>query len=175
MTNLKNAAEVAPYPIVALSTCPQAIPSVAAWLHGEWLARCGWTRAQVETEVRSRAGPESLPVAFVALEAGTPAGTVSLVREEAPLGPGTVVALAGLFVQPVLRGRGIGAALCRQALTFAAQRGLPPPAVYTADAEGFYRRLGWTASQPAVVAGPRGPILVSFMEREPFQDELFGQ
>jgi GNAT superfamily N-acetyltransferase len=51
--------------------------------------------------------------------------------------------LAGLFVIPSHRGRGIGSALARHATTKAFEAGVDSLYLYTSTATSLYERLGW--------------------------------
>ncbi|MEA2531726.1 MAG: hypothetical protein QOG89_3370, partial [Thermomicrobiales bacterium] len=51
--------------------------------------------------------------------------------------------LAGLYVSPAQRGRGVGSALVRHAVRRAATMGVGRLYLYTGPGRGFYERLGW--------------------------------
>jgi predicted N-acetyltransferase YhbS len=153
-----------PLRIAALADCPAALPEVAAWLHGQWMLGWGLSHADVQDELRRRANRDTLPMAWVALAGEQPVGTVSLVEDERPLEPGSVACVAGLYVTPEWRRRGVARALCDRALAELVQMKRPSAGVFTRDREAFYRHLGWTKVVDTVIEGCDGPELVAFME-----------
>ena len=74
---------------------------------------------------------------------GEPVGTCLLVESEIEPNHDVSPWLAGLFVVPEYRGKGVGAALVRAIEDQARQRELSRVYLYTTHAVGFYKRLGW--------------------------------
>ena len=102
--------------------------------------------ASFEQELRSLelfASDQSHGVALVAKADGEPIGTCLLVESEIEPDHDVSPWLAGLFVVPEYRGKGVGAALVRAIEDQARQRELSRVYLYTTDAVGFYKRLGW--------------------------------
>lgn len=95
---------------------------------------------------------------------GRPVGTVSLVLEEHPLLPGIRCFLAGLYVPPEFRGRGIGSWLCEEAQAEALGLGHLSLLLFTPDAEGFYLRLGWRTTMNAAITTAQGLQWCAVME-----------
>ena len=102
-------------------------------------------------------------MALVASLDGLPVGTVSLVEGDHPLDPTPICCLAGLYVLPAWRRLGIGRQLCRAALRQALRLRAGPVGLFTRDAEGFYRRLGWHCELVTALPAPGAPVLGSFM------------
>jgi predicted N-acetyltransferase YhbS len=139
--------------------------SVANWLHRQWLEAWGLSQQEAESELRDRLHRNKLPMAWVALAGGIPVGTVSLVADEKPFDAVRICCLAGLYVVPAWRDRGIGRQLCRYAVRRARGLGYPEIGLYTIDQEAFYHHLSWTTLSPAVIDGYDGPVLATFMQR----------
>ena len=102
--------------------------------------------ASFEQELRSLelfASDQSHGVALVAKVDGEPIGTCLLVESEIEPNHDVSPWLAGLFVVPEHRRKGAGAVLVRGIEDQARQRGFSRLYLYTADAVGFYERLGW--------------------------------
>jgi predicted N-acetyltransferase YhbS len=150
--------------VTHLADHPAALVPLAGWLHRQWLFAWGLSREQAEDELQARSNRASLPMAWVALAAGRPVGTVSLVEDELPFEPGQVCCLAGVYVLPAWRGQSLGRRLCMRALSEAERLGFASTGLYTRDQEPFYRRLGWVKVTDAIIECGRGPELVSFME-----------
>jgi predicted N-acetyltransferase YhbS len=81
---------------------------------------------------------------------------VSLELEEHPVLPGLHCCLAGLYVPPPHRRQGIGAWLCRKAEEEAVRLGYYSLTLYTPNAEGYYRALGWRTTQHAALSTAHG-------------------
>ncbi len=101
---------------------------------------------------------------FVAFEGGEPAGTASLVRQDLESRPDLSPWLAGVFVAPGFRGRGLATRLVRHVEAHAAAAGIPALWLYTAAADGLYARLGWQGAGQAVDPGSGKPVRL--MRRE---------
>ena len=103
-------------------------------------------KASFEQELRSLelfASDQSQGVALVAKADGEPVGTCLLTESEIEPNHDVSPWLAGLFVVPEYRRKGAGAALVRAIEDQARQRELSRVYLYTTDAVGFYKRLGW--------------------------------
>ena len=103
-------------------------------------------KASFEQELRSLelfASDQSHGVALVAKADGEPVGTCLLVESEIEPDHDVSPWLAGLFVVPEYRGKGVGAALVRAIEDQARQRELSRVYLYATHAVGFYKRLGW--------------------------------
>jgi GNAT superfamily N-acetyltransferase len=94
-------------------------------------------------QLRAESGRETIPLAFVALDGDAPVGGVSLVEHNMLSHPELTPWLAGTFVHPSRRGKGIGVELVRHATARARELGLRRLYLYTENGRGFYERLGW--------------------------------
>ena len=102
-------------------------------------------KASFEQELSSLelfASDQSHGVALVAKADGEP-GTCLLAESEIEPNHDVSPWLAGLFVVPEYRGKGVGAASVRAIEDQARQRELSRVYLYTTHAVGFYKRLGW--------------------------------
>lgn len=152
--------------IVHLADRLDAVDEVAGWLHGEWYAGSGHSPHEAQQAVLWRLNRRHLPLALVALDAGRPVGTASLVNDQRPGGGGETAFLAGVYVDPACRRRGVGSSLCLQALAEARRLRLPRLSVLTLDGRAFYERLGWRHVADSFVRSGDGSILVAFLERD---------
>jgi predicted N-acetyltransferase YhbS len=118
------------------------------------LAMCARWRASAfsvlevsfEQELRSIelfASDQNRGVALVAKADGEPVGTCLLVESEIEPNHDVSPWLAGLFVAPEHRRKGAGATLVRAIEDEARQREFSRLYLYTSDAVGFYKSLGW--------------------------------
>ena len=129
--------------IEPLGAHPSLIATTVTWHMAEFdpagdAAR--WTRART-----GEARLAGIPCAWVAFADEVAAGTVSLVEHNMESRRDLTPWLAALFVLPAHRGLGIGTALVRRREEEAWSFGVDRLYLYTAVAEGFYERLGWTS------------------------------
>jgi N-acetylglutamate synthase-like GNAT family acetyltransferase len=130
--------------IVYLADHLELVPQLAAWFHAEWAYLYPErTLAQVEAGIRGRAEKDRLPLALVALEDHTLRGTVCLKIHDMDTRTELSPWLAGLFVDPAQRRRGLGTALVRAMEDQALSMGIHHLYLYTPVSEQFYRARGW--------------------------------
>jgi predicted N-acetyltransferase YhbS len=138
--------------------------SVAEWLYREWFRGLSLSLEGTEEVLRARAQRDALPVGLVALEDGEPVGTASLVLDTLPNDWECSPFLAGVYVRPAHRGRGIGGQLCRHALIEARRLGIGRLYLYTPGQEAFYIRLGWSRVMETLLETGTAQHLVTLME-----------
>jgi GNAT superfamily N-acetyltransferase len=131
--------------IEPLAAHPELVDVIARWHWEEW----GRPDSSIEPWAQNlrRGGRDGIPITFVALENGRPLGSVTLTEHDMPghIGYESFQPwLAGAFVAPEARGRGIGEALMRYAVEQAEEWGIPRLYLYTEVARRFYEHLGWT-------------------------------
>ena len=127
-----------------IGDCPNCVPVLARWhvaAFADVLAT--WTIDEAAFELRGHVARLAVPTTLVAFEEDQLVGSVSLLDSDLPAPDLYAPWLATLFVDPVARGRGIGAALVRRAVSEAQQLGLPALHLWTPKHADFYARLGW--------------------------------
>jgi GNAT superfamily N-acetyltransferase len=140
------------------------VPTIARWHWEEWGhadpdgSLAAWTAG-----LRRRTRRNQVPTTFVAFEAGTPVGSVTLVENDMPdraefaeLTPW----VAGTYVVESARGRGVGTALMHHAVEEARRMDLERLYLYTSTAETFYEKLGWTTIARAQYEGDDVAVMV---------------
>jgi GNAT superfamily N-acetyltransferase len=118
----------------------------AHWRTGEFAEVLGTSVAEEEVLLRALTADKSQQVAIIAFCGGEPAGTCLLVTSEIDPLHDVSPWLAGLYVAPEYRGRGVGRTLVAAIEEQARARGIPRIYLYTDDNEvSYYRNLGWNA------------------------------
>ncbi len=116
---------------------------IARWHFAEWGHLDPSSTLEAWTEgLRQRTRRDQIPTTYVALEADELLGTVTLVEHEMLTRPELSPWVAGVYVAPAHRDRGIGSALVRYAVHQAAQMGVKRLYLYTHPAREFYTKLG---------------------------------
>lgn len=117
---------------------------IARWHFAEWGYLDPSSTLEAWTEgLRQRTRRDEIPTTYVALEADELLGSVTLVEHDMLTRPELSPWLAGVYVAPAHRHRGIGSALVRYAVHQAAQMGVKWLYLYTHPAREFYPKLGW--------------------------------
>jgi GNAT superfamily N-acetyltransferase/predicted DNA-binding protein (MmcQ/YjbR family) len=93
--------------------------------------------------LRRSAGRDQLPIALVAHDGDELWGTASLTAADLEERPDLTPWLAGVYVVPSHRGRGLGGVLVRAVEDLARDRGFTRLHLITAGQESFYAALGW--------------------------------
>ena len=126
----------------------EAVPTIARWQHSEWgNLREGDTLAARTARLEAQIGRDSIPLVVVALDGQEVLGSASLVANDMKTRPELTPWLAGVFVAPQYRRRGIAGELVRRIVTEAARLEVPLLYLYTVHSEALYARLGWTVQE----------------------------
>lgn len=129
--------------IVHLGERLDCLPTLAFWLYQEWLRPAGDSLEQAYAILRSQLWGGTIPTTWVAVDSHRePHGMVSLSTLYLPHGE-MAGCLAGLFVTPESRNRGLGTLLCDRAVREARVLGIAPLVLRTSDKVSFYERRGW--------------------------------
>src|SRR5687767_21860 len=131
-----------------LADHPEFLRALAEWQHGEW----GHLRPGDTVEARmARLGGwgerDRIPLTVVAHDNGELLGSASLIPHDMDTRMELTPWLAGVFVAPEHRRRGIGAALVRQIMAEAGRLNVPVLYLYTVHSEKFYASLGWSLQE----------------------------
>jgi GNAT superfamily N-acetyltransferase len=137
-----------------LSEYPEAIPKVARWWCDEWgLPQCHKSLDDYINELASLK-PGQLPIHLLALNEGSILGVATLKNQSSfhNLFPDFHYWLSGVYVLPLLRGRGIATALCLKMINIAKSKGVTRLHLSTEDLNGgLYAKIGWKAVRQVYV------------------------
>ncbi len=128
-----------------LADCPQYLLTIASWVFNQWgYLSPGSTLNGVIAKFRAHLNRARLPLTLVGLgDEGAPIATASLVRHDMRTRPELTPWLAGVFVVPEHRQRGLGSQIVEATQQVAAELGINKLYLFTPDREAFYARLGW--------------------------------
>lgn len=119
------------------------VPRIASWFYEEWRSFYGeQSLASVQHRIESWLTRDKIPTALVAICDGQVIGTVALKEKELEQFSYSPW-LAGVFVLPEFRSRGVGALLIDAAEKKAKSLGVSRLFLYTPSSETYYETLGW--------------------------------
>jgi predicted N-acetyltransferase YhbS len=131
--------------IELLADRPEFIPLLAEWHFREWAyLRPGDSVVNRIRILHERSGRVELPVTFVASSGSELLGSAMLVHREMETHPHFTPWLAGVFVDPAHRRRGIGRALAEHVVCEAGARGYSTVYLFTPNAQDFFSHFGWS-------------------------------
>lgn len=142
------------YSIDLLGHHPNLVALVARWHWDEWGADYvdssldEWTK-RLATKTRT----DGLPCSWIAFADAEPVGSVVLELDGVEPRPELKPDLAGLYVLPTYRNRGIGSALVRACAAGAREFSVFDLYLYTEGAETLYARLGWETFERSYFLG----------------------
>lgn len=127
-----------------LADCPEYLPALAGWLHGEW----GHLYPGATLETRTRALENQMrrgeiPSTLVAHQNGIPMGTASLIASDLGTRPDMTPWLASVFVPAQCRKRGIAAQLVAAVSDAAGKLGFDRYYLWTDKEMAYYAKMGW--------------------------------
>jgi GNAT superfamily N-acetyltransferase len=127
-----------------LADHPEFIPTLARWHHQEWAyLRPGDSLEARTARLRKCCGHCEIPTVVIAFTVGTLLGSAMLIAHDMDTRMELSPWLAGVFVAPGRRCRGIGASLVQRVIHDATVLGVERLYLYTPNADQFYSRRGW--------------------------------
>ena len=148
--------------IVSTADRPDLFPLVARWLWVAFWGAGGRSLEDTVDAVRRSVTAAPMPRTFVLLADGRPVGTASLVAHDPDERPELTPWLAGMFVEPDVRGRGYAGLLIGAVEAAARHAAIPTLWLYTNAAERIYARAGWRT----VETFPRHGKVFALMRRD---------
>lgn len=130
-----------------LSNHPELVETLGESIYNQWeemYKKQEKSVADVVETVRSRAVSDSIPLTMIAIESGVLLGSVTIKENDFADHPDLTPWIAGVFVLPEQRGRGIGKGLVLHAEKIAADKfSVSELFLYTGSASGLYSQLGY--------------------------------
>jgi N-acetylglutamate synthase-like GNAT family acetyltransferase len=154
-----------------LADHPAFISTLAHWHHGEWAFLRPGDSVEARTErLRGCCGHREIPTVVIAFTDGALLGSAMLVAHDMDTRMELSPWLAGVFVAPEHRGRGVGAAMVRRVIDDATALGVRRLYLYTPSTEHFYSRLGWSLIEHTTYRGAN--VSVMSYDREQFDPAM---
>lgn len=129
--------------LVTIAERPDLAPTVAEWTWREWGRAQGETLDQRLATIAARTAHAGLEQCVVALIDREPAGTASLVAQDASSRPNLTPWLASVYVAPRFRSTGIAPVLVKAVEAAAWRSGFPRLWLFTDGQVDLYASLGW--------------------------------
>lgn len=142
------------------------IPTLAKWHHQEWAyLRPDESIEARTTRLRGCCGHREIPTVVIAFMGDALFGSAMLVAHDMDTRMNLSPWLAGVFVSPERRGRGLGAALVHRVIKEARGLGIERLYLYTPGAEQFYARRGWLVEERTTYHGANVVVMSLDMRR----------
>jgi GNAT superfamily N-acetyltransferase len=153
--------------IVSLSQCPQYSPILAHWAYFQWYNDRTISFKVVDADYRRRSETGSLPVSWVAFDADTPVGMISLKTHDLSSHTHLSPWLSALYVLPLFRRRGIANMLISTVIENAKTLGFSRLYLFAdhknlAYLSRFYEARGWHFEEKAVDGDGNETAVYSF-------------
>ena len=138
----------------------ELVPVIARWHWDEWgIYDPQGTPEKWAEGLAARTQRNRIPMTFVAFYNDQPVGSAALVEHDMEIRRDLTSWLAGVYVQPDFRSRGVASRLVNTAMTAARELGIETLYLYTRSAVGLYARLGWVELEPVMYQGRKVTIM----------------
>jgi len=127
-----------------LGNCPEFIDDIARHWQAEWSSdkeTSGFNKQK--TGLLKKLNTDRPPFVIVAFSGKKLIGTASLFEQDLDSRPDLTPWLAGVFVLPEYRGRGVASRLIQKVLDEAKNIGFKIVYLHTETTAGLYEKLGW--------------------------------
>lgn len=154
--------------IVYLADYPQYIPTVAHWQYEAWgHSNPGDSVERRIERLSQHTGRPGIPTTLIAIENDAVLGSAGLVVNDLRTHPDLTPFLAGVYVAPMHRRRGVATALVTQAKAVIQQLGLSALYLITPDQQNLYARLGWAPQGDVEYRGELVTLMVVTLSTPP--------
>jgi N-acetylglutamate synthase-like GNAT family acetyltransferase len=143
-----------------LADYTEHVPTLAKWFHDEWgYLSPGYGLEERMQRLYAKSNKEGIPVAFVAVEAGNPIGSASLVHCDMDTRSHMTPWLSSVYVEVSSRGHGVGEALVSRVIREAQRLGFASLYLWTPNEEPFYGRRGWQTLERTEYRNERAVVM----------------
>jgi len=136
-----------PARVIRLAPGAEAIAICARWRHDAFLKELDYSYEGALRQLDELVARQDGEAALLAEVDGVPAGTCLYVRDELEPHHDLTPWLAGLYVAPEFRGRGVARDLVAAIERHAGSVGCRRLYLYTVTAEGLYVKCGWAIAE----------------------------
>lgn len=157
--------------IAYLADHAEHVPELARLHFAEWgCLKPGESLAGRTARLRTCCGRRAVPCAVIALEGAELSGSAMLVAHDMESHPHLGPWLAGVYVKPGHRRRGIASLLVARIEAEARSLGIQELYLYTENAESLYARLGWSAMERCQYRGAGVVVMSKALGSQPSLD-----
>jgi GNAT superfamily N-acetyltransferase len=143
-----------------LADRPEFVPTLARWHYQEWAnLRPGDSMEARILRLQGWCGRGRVPLTVIALSDDKLLGSASLIEHDMDSRLELTPWLAGVFVAPKHRRKGVGATLVRRILDEATSLHVSRLYLYTVDSTSFYANLGWSVLEHTAYRGKEVSIM----------------
>lgn len=153
------------FSIVTTKERPDLAQTTGTWRWNAFFSDTDVSLAQViEIDADCAAQQDMMPTVWVLLDGETPVGMITLCLDDLEDRPELNPWLAGLYVDPNYRGRGLALQLIAHLETIAKNAGIERLSLYTDGSVGLYSKAGWNITETFDDNG----VLYSIMQKQLF-------
>ncbi len=143
-----------------LADSEEHIPTVINWLYRQWGHNYKYGKQVWTKRVNNRLRKMEIPTTFVAFENEKAIGTASLIEHDMDTRDDLTPWLADVYVQKDHRGKNVATRLVKRVIKEAEKIGITKLYLYTREAEGLYKKLGWEVIERTDYYGDEVPIMI---------------
>ncbi|MGM0410689.1 MAG: GNAT family N-acetyltransferase [Bacillota bacterium] len=143
-----------------LADSKENIEEVIDWLYKQWGDNYEYGKEVWEKRIYNRLVKKTIPTTFIALENDEAIGTASIIEHDMDIKKELTPWLADVYVKEENRGKKVATKLIKRVIKEARDINVKKLYLYTREAEGLYKKLGWEVIEKVNYYGDHVPIMV---------------
>ena len=143
-----------------LADSKEYIQTVINWLYDQWGHNYEYGKEVWTKRINNRLRKQEIPTTFIAIENDKAIGTASLIEYDMDTRKDLTPWLADVYVKKEHRGKKVASKLVKRVIKEAEKIGIPKLYLYTREAEGLYKKLGWEVIERTDYYGDKVPIMI---------------
>ncbi|MFW6008368.1 MAG: GNAT family N-acetyltransferase [archaeon] len=136
------------------------IEEIIDWLYKQWGDNYEYGKEVWEKRIYNRLVKKTIPTTFIALENDEAIGTASIIEHDMDIKKELTPWLADVYVKEENRGKRVATKLIKRVIKEARDINVKKLYLYTREAEGLYKKLGWEVIERVNYYGVHVPIMV---------------
>ncbi len=143
-----------------LADSKENIEIVVYWLYKQWGHNYEYGKKVWKKRIDNRLEKKTIPTTFIALENDEAIGTASIIKHDMDIKKELTPWLADVYVKEEKRGNKVATKLIQRVIKEAKDIDVKKLYLYTREAEGLYKKLGWEVIDRVNYYGDQVPIMV---------------